>query len=256
MPNGTGNLLKKARIAADMTQKELADAVEGVSQKDISKAERGITDLTPEQLRAVAEVLGTTEEDLTADEETGTPEEDLTADEETGIPEEHLTADEEESVSEDAPEETSETAETETSEDAGPEAADEPEAIPKAEDNTIMDLFRTADPARRKAAISVLKGEKQACPDIMSLFAGMMSGVNSGDFIKKMNDFINSETGKSVINTFKGMAANGMKTKETPSEKSIFGSLPTFTYCYSVTIYVLFLSFYFWQLRTDIKPEK
>lgn len=28
------------------------------------------------------------------------------------------------------------------------------------------------------------------------------------------------------------------------------------TYLYSVSIYILMLSYYFWQIRTDIKPEK
>ena len=28
------------------------------------------------------------------------------------------------------------------------------------------------------------------------------------------------------------------------------------TYLYSVSIYILMLSYYFWQIRTDIKPEQ
>ncbi|MBR0377177.1 MAG: helix-turn-helix transcriptional regulator [Lachnospiraceae bacterium] len=40
MANVSGTLLKKARLAADLTQKELADAVESVSPQDISKVER------------------------------------------------------------------------------------------------------------------------------------------------------------------------------------------------------------------------
>ncbi|MDO4803661.1 MAG: helix-turn-helix domain-containing protein [Lachnospiraceae bacterium] len=245
MANGTGNPLKKARIAADMTQKELADAVEGVSPTDISKAERGIADLTPEQLKAVADVLGTTEENLLATDETDAPEEGTLPDH----------AAEEIPVAEDGPEETPAATNSEASEETEREISDDPGTMPEAEDETIINLFRTADPARQKAAISVLKGEKQVCPDIMSLFSGMMSGANGGEFVKKMSDFINSDSGKSMINTFKGMAANRANAKGMPNEKAIFNSLPTFTYCYSVTIYTLFLSFYFWQLRTDIKPE-
>ena len=32
--------------------------------------------------------------------------------------------------------------------------------------------------------------------------------------------------------------------------------LLAFTFFYTVSIYTLLLSFYFWQIRTDIKPEK
>ena len=90
MANVSGTLLKKARLAADLTQKELADAVEGISPQDISKAERGIADLTPEQLNAVADVLGTTTEELTASEDTGASAEDTLSDiaaEEVSVPE-------------------------------------------------------------------------------------------------------------------------------------------------------------------------
>ena len=34
------------------------------------------------------------------------------------------------------------------------------------------------------------------------------------------------------------------------------GSLLTFTLIYSLSIYILLLSFYFWLVRTDIKPEE
>jgi hypothetical protein len=166
------------------------------------------------------------------------------------------TAAEEVSVPEDVQEESVAAIEPEACDDTEQKTSDEPGTVPETEDKTIVDLFRNADPARQKAAISVLKGEKQVCPDIMSMFAGMMSGMNSGDLMKKMNTFINSETGKSIMNTVKSMAANAASAKGEPNEKAIFTSLPTFTYIYSVSIYLLFLSFYFWQLRTDIKPEK
>ena len=246
MANVSGTLLKKARLAADLTQKELADAVEGISPQDISKAERGIADLTPEQLNAVANVLGTTAEELTTSEDTGASGEDTLSD----------IAAEEVSVPEDPQEEAATAEESEACDGIEQKTSDEPGTVPEAEDKTIIDLYRAADPARQKAAISVLKGEKQVCPDIMSMFAGMMSGMNSGDLMKKVNTFINSETGKSIMNTVKSMAANAASAKGEPNEKAIFTSLPTFTYIYSVSIYLLFLSFYFWQLRTDIKPEK
>ena len=50
--------IKEARNAAGMSQKELAAAVPGVSATDISKAERGLIELSPEQLQAIAAATG------------------------------------------------------------------------------------------------------------------------------------------------------------------------------------------------------
>ena len=40
------------------------------------------------------------------------------------------------------------------------------------------------------------------------------------------------------------------------SKKEISVPLLAFTFFYSVSIYTVLLSFYFWQWRKDIKPEK
>ena len=64
MAKQNGALIKEARTAAGMTQAKLAEAVDGVSAKAINKAERGEKELTPEQLKAVAEALGVTPESL------------------------------------------------------------------------------------------------------------------------------------------------------------------------------------------------
>ena len=40
------------------------------------------------------------------------------------------------------------------------------------------------------------------------------------------------------------------------SKKEVSVPLLAFTFFYSVTIYTVLLSFYFWQWRKDIKPEK
>ena len=58
MAEEIGARIKEARLAAGMTQKELAEAVDGLSAKAISEAERGQRELTDEQLEAIAEVTG------------------------------------------------------------------------------------------------------------------------------------------------------------------------------------------------------
>ena len=46
-----GNLIKEARTGAGLTQEQLARRIAGVSASDISQAERGLKDLTQEQLK-------------------------------------------------------------------------------------------------------------------------------------------------------------------------------------------------------------
>ena len=61
-----GMKIKEARTAAGMSQAKLAEAVEGVTASGISKAERGLKELTSEQLRAIAEATGVGPETLMA----------------------------------------------------------------------------------------------------------------------------------------------------------------------------------------------
>ena len=64
MSKEVGALIREARTAAGMSQKDLANAVEGISASVISKAERGEKELTPEQLKAIAGALGVAPESL------------------------------------------------------------------------------------------------------------------------------------------------------------------------------------------------
>ena len=59
-----GNLIKEARTEAGYTQEELARKIAGVSASDISLAERGLGDLTQEQLKKIAKVTGVTQASL------------------------------------------------------------------------------------------------------------------------------------------------------------------------------------------------
>ena len=74
MAKQNGALIKETRKAVGMSQEALSKA-SGVSVKDISKVERGIEDLAPEKLEAVAKALDVTPESLLL------PEKPLTDDE-------------------------------------------------------------------------------------------------------------------------------------------------------------------------------
>ena len=59
-----GNLIKEARTDAGYTQEELARKISGASASDISLAERGLGDLTQEQLKKIAKITGVTQASL------------------------------------------------------------------------------------------------------------------------------------------------------------------------------------------------
>lgn len=59
-----GNLIKEARTEAGLTQEQLARRISGLSASDISEAERGLKDLTQEQLKRIAKETGVTQTSL------------------------------------------------------------------------------------------------------------------------------------------------------------------------------------------------
>ena len=59
-----GTLIKEARTGAGLTQEQLARKISGLSATDISEAERGIKDLTQDQLKKIAKATGVTQASL------------------------------------------------------------------------------------------------------------------------------------------------------------------------------------------------
>ena len=59
-----GTLIKEARTAAGLTQEQLARKVAGVSAADVGKVERGEADFTQAQLKLIAKALGVTQASL------------------------------------------------------------------------------------------------------------------------------------------------------------------------------------------------
>lgn len=59
-----GTLIKEARTAAGLTQEQLARKVAGVSAADVGKVERGEEDFTQAQLKLIAKALGVTQASL------------------------------------------------------------------------------------------------------------------------------------------------------------------------------------------------
>lgn len=65
MASKVGKLIKEARLAADLTQEQLARKIGGgVSASDVSRVERGEADFTQEQLKKIAKATGVTQKSL------------------------------------------------------------------------------------------------------------------------------------------------------------------------------------------------
>lgn len=219
MSEQVGALVKEARVAAGMTQAQLAEAVGGLSASSISKVERGVREPSDDELAAIAEATGASLESL------------------LGV-----------AVCE------------------APAAPVKAAAAPAAEGEDILRLFNAADPAVKEAALSVLKGEAQEKMDILGMILPVITEIlgskeAGGNPIVPIIGFLGSEDGKALIGSLMGAVSGMLQTKGAlgagdQDGKAVPGSLLTFTFLYSVVIYILLLSFYFWQVRTDIKPEK
>ena len=59
-----GTLIKEARTEAGLTQEQLARKISGLSATDISEAERGLKDMTQDQLKKIAKATGVTQSSL------------------------------------------------------------------------------------------------------------------------------------------------------------------------------------------------
>ena len=121
-----GELIREARNAAGLSQEKLAQAVDGVSASDISKAERGEKELSQAALKQIAKATGVTQKSLL--------------------------------------EAASKTAGSSKKTDSGKKTTSAKAAGTEikltAAEKRILELYRAADSDTKKAAEKLLKGEK------------------------------------------------------------------------------------------------
>ena len=222
--------IKEARNAAGMSQKELAAAVPGVSATDISKAERGLIELSPEQLQAIAAATGArpnAAEAVQAPAEKETP------------------ADLQKNDIKETPSNAQIT------------------VVLNAAEKELLDLYKASDPITQTIIFYVLKRKKPQMQEVMALLGGLLinfskTGENPlAGLMSKMGGNSGSPMA-GILNGIKGMVGGSKSNAEGENQKGSGapGYLMSFTYMYSVTIYIFLLSFYFWLQRKDIKPEK
>ncbi|MBR2783075.1 MAG: helix-turn-helix domain-containing protein [Firmicutes bacterium] len=124
-----GALIKEARTAAGLSQAALAELVEGVSASDISKAERGEKELSAAALKAIAKATGVTQKSL------------LEAAKGSGA------------------------SSGKTS--SGKTSAGKTEVKLTAEEKSLLSAYRKADEATCKAALQLLKGQKDLSDNVL-----------------------------------------------------------------------------------------
>lgn len=124
-----GDLIKEARVGADLTQEQLAKKIAGLSASDISMAERGKKDLTQEQLKRIAKATGVTQASL-------------------------LNAAKGSSGKSSTAKKTSSTAGTTSMKLTAAE-------------KKLVELYRKADSETKKEALNVLKGEDGSMDDVL-----------------------------------------------------------------------------------------
>ena len=141
-----GDLIKEARTGAGLTQAQLAAKVDGVTASDISKAERGEKELTQAALKQIAKATGVTQSSLL-----------------------------------NAPKGASgKSGKTSSGGKTGSSGKASEEYKLTAAEKKLIDLYREADADTKKAAVSLLKGEKAEGGILSSLFSGAVDTLLGG----------------------------------------------------------------------------
>lgn len=137
MGKKTGARIKEARTEAGLTQEQLARKIAGLSASDISKAERGELELTQAVLKEIARQTGVTQTSLLNAEKT-------------------------------AAKKTS--GKSSTAKKATAKTKDDMDLT--ASEKKLVELYRAADSDTRKAAVSLLKGEKNDLQQVLGSLLG------------------------------------------------------------------------------------
>lgn len=252
MEKQVGVSIKQARLAAGMTQKQLAEAVEGLSARDVSEAERGLKELAAEKLAALAEALGADPTSLLGNDAGEAQEESGEAPVAQGEPGE---AQESASDTQEEPAEASEAKGGATAFLAGHE--------------DVLKLFNSAVPAVKEAALSVLKGgtddKKDGLGAVLPAIGGVLGGKGGkGESVASIVSFLASKEGVAFLETVKEALGNiagvfgvaAPDSEEGREARRTSNSFFTFTFWYTVAVYWLLMDFHSKQARLEAKLEK
>lgn len=165
MASKVGKLIKEARQAADLTQEKLAKKVGGgLTASDISKAERGELELPLATLRKIAKATGVTQASLVNAAQGKTAEKKTTTKKAT-----------EKKAEEKKTEKKAKT----------PATANKTMKV-TATEQKLINAYRLADSATKKAAMNLLQGESNDLVNILLGSAPASSASKSSDNIADM----------------------------------------------------------------------
>lgn len=179
MASKVGKLIKEARLAADLTQEKLAKKVGGgLTASDISKAERGDLELPLATLRKIAKATGVTQASLVNAAQGKTTEKKTTAKKTT----------------------TKKTTEKKAEEKKTEKKAKTPASANKtmkvtATEQKLINAYRLADSATKKAAMNLLQGENNDLVNILLGSAPTSSAKDSDSIADMIGDAIGSLLG-------------------------------------------------------------
>ena len=160
MANKVGPLIKEARTGAGLTQEQLAKKLGGgITAADISKAERGLTELSQTQLRQIAKITGVTQASL-------------------------LNAAKPSTGSAAAKKPAASSAKKPT---AASSAKKEEEFKLSAAEKKLVELYRAADKSSKENAVKLLKGEKL---EVANLLGSLLGGGSGGGLLDGVTDLL------------------------------------------------------------------
>ena len=205
-----GELIKEARTSAGLTQEQLTQSVNDMTASDISKAERGQKVPTQNQLKQIAKTTGVTQKSLldaakaldaagSGNTSSGTAASGKTASGKTasGTTTSGKTASG-----------TTSSGKTTSGKTTSGKTTSGNTVQVTATEKKLLELYRAADSDKKKAVMSLLKGETQTASEMISslldgskkpdeiltsLFSGSSSGSNSNS--KKTDDIVSSLLG-------------------------------------------------------------
>ena len=212
-----GELIKEARTSAGLTQEQLAQSVGDMSASDVSKAERGQKVPTQNQLKQIAKTTGVTQKSLLdaakAQDAAGSGN-TSSGKTSSGTAASGKTASGTTASGKTASGTTSSGKTTSGKTTSGKTTSGNTVQV-TATEKKLLELYRAADSDKKKAVMSLLKGETQTASEMISslldgskkpdeiltsLFSGSSSGSNSNS--KKTDDIVSSLLG-AFMNTKK-----------------------------------------------------
>lgn len=200
-----GELIKEARTSAGLTQEQLAQSVGDMTASDISKAERGQKVPTQNQLKQIAKTTGVTQKsllDAAKAQDAAGPGNTSSGKTASGTAASGKTTSGKTASGKTA---TGKTASGKTT--SGKTTSGNTVQV-TATEKKLLELYRAADSDKKKAVMSLLKGETQTASEMISslldgskkpdeiltsLFSGSSSGSNSNS--KKTDDIVSSLLG-------------------------------------------------------------